>query len=74
MAMGTRNPGQIPLFLSPDELPEAPTSPYFDNLNELLAQMDFDSYVEQLCRPFYAERMGRPTDRSTLSTHRRAAP
>lgn len=61
MAMGTRNPGQIPMFLSPDELPEAPTSPFFDKLNELLDQMGFDAYVETLCRPFYAERMGRPS-------------
>ncbi|MCY4597684.1 MAG: transposase [Bryobacterales bacterium] len=61
MAMGTREPGQIPMFLTPDQLPEAPTAPFFDKLNELLAQMGFDAYVEQLCRPFYAERMGRPS-------------
>ena len=61
MAMGTREPRQIPMFLTPDQLPEAPTAPFFDKLNELLAGMGFDAYVEQLCRPFYAERMGRPS-------------
>ena len=61
MAMGTRDPGQIPMFLTPDQLPEAPTAPFFDKLNELLAHMGFDAYVEQLCRPCYAERMGRPS-------------
>ena len=61
MAMGSRDPGQIPLLLNPDQLPEAPPSPCFDKLNELLDQMGFDAYVEKLCRPFYAERMGRPS-------------
>ena len=59
--MGTRKPRQIPMFLAPDQLPQAPTIPFFDKLNELLAQMDFDADVETLCRPFYAERMGRPS-------------
>ena len=61
MAMGTREPRQIPMFLTPDQFPEAPTAPFFDKLNELLAQMGFDACVERLCRPFYAERMGRPS-------------
>ena len=61
MAMGARNPGQISMFLNPDHLPEAPTSPFFGKLNELLAQIGVDAHVEKLCRPFYAKRMGRPS-------------
>ncbi len=61
MAMGTRKPGQIPMFLAPDQLPQAPTTPFFDKLNELLAEMGFDAYVENLCRSFYAKRLGRPS-------------
>ena len=61
MAMGTRTPGQIALFVSQDQLPKAPTAPFFDKLNELLATMGFDTQVETLCRPFYAERLGRPS-------------
>ena len=61
MAMGTHTPEQVPIFFTPDQLPQAPTTPFFDKLNELLAQMGFDAYVEKLCRPFYAERMGRPS-------------
>ena len=60
MAMGTRTPGQIAMFVSQDQLPQAPTAPFFDKLNELLATMGFDREVETLCRPFYAERLGRP--------------
>lgn len=42
MAMGARKPGQIPMFLAPDQLPQAPTTPFFDKLDESLAQMGFD--------------------------------
>ena len=59
--MGTRELRQIPMFLTPDQLPEAPKAPFFDKLNALLAHVGFDSYVEQLCQPFYAERVGRPS-------------
>ena len=61
MAMGSRKPGQMPMFLASDQLPQAPTTPFFDKLNELLARMGFDACVETLCRPFYAARMGRPS-------------
>ena len=59
--MGTRTPKQIALFVSQDQLPTAPTAPFFDKLNELLDAMAFDTDVETLCRPFYAERLGRPS-------------
>ncbi len=49
------------MFLTADQLPQAPTAPFFVKLNELLAQMGFDAYVEQLRQRFYAERMGRPS-------------
>ncbi len=61
MAMGTRTPGQIAMFVSQDQLPKAPTAPFFDKLNELLDTMGFDTEVETLCRPFYAARLGRPS-------------
>ena len=61
MAMGTRSPGQISMFLSGDQLPQAPTAPFFVKLNELLEQMGFDRVVQDLCRPFYADRLGRPS-------------
>ncbi len=43
MAMGTRKAEQEPLFLPPDQLPKAPTAPFFDKLNELLDKMGFDA-------------------------------
>ena len=57
MAMGTRKRRQILVFLT--QFPRAPTTRFFDKLNTLLAHMGLDAYVETLCRPFYAECMGR---------------
>ena len=61
MAMGTRSPGQVSMFLTGDQLPQAPTAPFFVKLNQLLEQMGFDRVVQDLCRPFYADRLGRPS-------------
>ena len=41
MAMGTRTAGQIAMFVSQDQLPKAPTAPFFDWLNQLLDTMGF---------------------------------
>ena len=59
MPMGARTPEHIAMFVSQDQLLKAPTAPFFDKLNELLDTMCFDTEVETLCRPCYAERLGR---------------
>ena len=59
--MGTRNSEQTPLFLCADDLPETPTLPFYEQLNELLDQAGFDDFVEGLCRPCYASSLGRPS-------------
>ena len=61
MAMGTRKSEQTPLFLCADDLPETPTLPFYEQLNELLDQAGFDDFVEGLCRPCYASSLGRPS-------------
>ena len=35
--------------------------PFYEKLNRLLAEHGFDDFVEAQCRPFYAEKMGRPS-------------
>jgi transposase len=35
--------------------------PFYEKLNRLLAEHGFDDFVEMQCRPFYAEKMGRPS-------------
>ena len=61
MAMGTRKAKQAVLFVAADELPKRPTVQFYVVLNAILAKAGFDEFVENLCRPFYAAVMGRPS-------------
>jgi len=61
MAMGKRQrQDQQPLFVSYEDLPRSEGHPFYRTLNKLLAAHNFDSWVEEVCRPFYAPVMGRP--------------
>mgnify|MGYP001619986084 FL=1 len=62
MAMGRRKTeAQAALFVATDDLPRTPGHPFYQKVNEILAEAEFDSFVEQLCQKFYAETMGRPS-------------
>ena len=50
---------QEPLFLAATELPRTPAHPFYERLNQILAENQFDPFVEELCQPFYAETLGR---------------
>ena len=54
MAMGTKKVGQTALFLTAADLPAAPTLPFYEKLNAMLAQAGFDDYAERLGRPSLA--------------------
>ncbi len=59
MALGRRKREQQEMWVATSSLPKAPGHPFYQKLNQLLAEAGFDAYVEQLCRPYYAERRGR---------------
>jgi transposase len=61
MAMGTREDEQSSLWIATSELPRSPGHPFYTRLNALLDAHDFDRFVEDRCRPFYAPVMGRPS-------------
>jgi transposase len=42
------------------DLPKSSGHPFYTRLNALLDAQDFDAVVEDLCRPFYADGVGRP--------------
>jgi transposase len=48
------------LWVASGELPRSAAHPFYQKLNGLLAETDFDDFVETLCRPYYAEGQGRP--------------
>lgn len=60
MAMGTRRDHQEELWIPTCALARPEGHPFYQCLNQLLAEHDFDRFVEGLCRRFYAAVMGRP--------------
>jgi transposase len=61
MAMGKRKDPQGGMWIATSELARSPGHPFYERLNGLLDQHGFDAFVEERCRGFYAERMGRPS-------------
>ena len=62
MSLGRRRSShQGELFVTSADLPQSPGHAFYDRLNELLAEAAFDAFVEELCRPYYAEQIGRPS-------------
>ena len=61
MAIGRRKKTeQEALFFSALDLPRSPGHPFYERLSGLLGEAGFDDFVEDLCRPFYADKIGRP--------------
>ncbi|HJS07389.1 MAG TPA: transposase [Pirellulales bacterium] len=61
MALGKRETErQGDLFLMAAQLPRSPGHVFYQKLNGLLAEAGFDSWVEKLCEPYYADGRGRP--------------
>src|SRR6266853_1310655 len=62
MAMGTRQGRQRTedLWIPASELAKPAGHPFYECLNRLLEEHDFDRFVEDKCRGFYATERGRP--------------
>ncbi len=61
MALGKRKAEQQGLWVATTELPKSPGHPFYQKLNELLAEAKFDKWIEERCQPYYAATMGRPS-------------
>ena len=61
MAMGKRKSIEPPLFLTCNDLPQSEGHPFYVMVNRVLAESEFDRYVEGACQKFYADKMGRPS-------------
>jgi transposase len=63
MSMGTRQhrQRQEDLWITHNELVQAPAHPFYQRLNELLDSEKFDEFVEKECAGFYADNNGRPS-------------
>lgn len=55
MALGRRRPTEQSFWVTTATLPRSPGHPFYERLNRLLDDMDFDRRVEALWEPYYAE-------------------
>ena len=61
MAMGRSGAVRDDLTATWAEMPRSPGHAFYDRLQELLSEAGFDAFVEQVCKPYYAPRMGAPS-------------
>lgn len=61
MALGKRAQEQQGFWVCTSELPASPGHPFYRKLNGVLAEAGFDPWIEERCRPYYAEKLGRPS-------------
>jgi transposase len=59
MALGKRKREQQAAWVATTELPKSPGHPFYKKLNKLLAEADFDEWLEALCVPYYSSDRGR---------------
>jgi transposase len=63
MAMGKRKSRQESLFVTTDQLTPSAGHPFYQKLNALLAEADFDRWIERRCVEYYEreEKRGQPS-------------
>jgi transposase len=63
MAMGRRKQRQEALFITATDLPRSAGHPFYQKLNQLLAEANFDEWVQRRCQQYYAqqEKRGQPS-------------
>jgi len=52
---------QVGLWINTAEIARSPGHPFYQRLNQVLAEHGFDRFVEERCQGFYAETLGRPS-------------
>ena len=61
MAMRRETGVQGDLLVTWSEIPRSPGHAFYDKLQNLLIEAGFDAFVEEVCKPYYAPRMGAPS-------------
>ena len=61
MAVGKRESKEQMEWVATSDLPKSAGHPFYRKLNEVLRESGFDRFCEELCAPYYAEKMGRPS-------------
>ena len=58
MSLGRRQEQQKSMWLLYDQLPQSQGQIFYERLQKLLYEEEFDRFLEKLCAPFYAEKSG----------------
>lgn len=61
MALGKWKDERQEMWVATTDLPKSQGHVFYRKLNRVLAEAEFDSWVESLCRPYYADEVGRPS-------------
>jgi hypothetical protein len=61
MAMRRESDVQTDLMVTWAEMPRSPGHAFYDKLQAVLTEAGFDGFVEDICKPYYAPRMGAPS-------------
>jgi transposase len=61
MAMRRETGAQGELVVTWAEMPRSPGHVFYDRLQALLIEAGFDAFVEDVCKPYYAPKMGAPS-------------
>jgi transposase len=61
MALGRQGERQTDLVVSWAELPRSPGHAFYDRLQAVLVEAGFDGFAEARCKPYYADKRGRPS-------------
>ena len=61
MSVGKQGEIQNTMWIAYDQFPKGPGHAFYNQLQRLLRRRGFDSYTQELCAPFYAKIMGRPS-------------
>ena len=56
-----RRERQETLWINTAQIARSPGHPFYQRLNQVLAEHGFDRFVEERCQSFYAETLGRPS-------------
>ena len=61
MALGRQGDRQGDLVVTWREMPRSPGHVFYDRLQGVLIEADFDAFAEATCKPYYAAKMGAPS-------------
>ena len=61
MSIGKQKERQGTMWVACDQIPKGPGHAFYEHLQRILYRGHFDAFAQELCAPYYAKIMGRPS-------------